>query len=70
MLTYPAGIKMYEEQCRATLVDMKGFEVEYLDGHAPETQSADEIKADVGGALGDVAKLETKVESGEVRIGA
>ncbi len=70
MLTYPAGIQMYEQQCRATLVDMKGFEVEYLDGHHPDQQSTDEMKEQVDGALGDVDKLETNVESGEVRIGA
>ena len=74
MLTYPAGIKMYEEQCRATLVDMKGFEVEYHNrDNGPsetQTQSAKEIEKEVDEALGDINRLEAEVESGEVRIGA
>jgi hypothetical protein len=29
ILTHPGGIEMYEQQCRQTLTDWKGFEVVY-----------------------------------------
>jgi hypothetical protein len=70
MLTYPAGIKMYEEQCRATLADFKGFEVEYEDGHAPQQLSEGELKKEVDGAIGTADELEKGIERKEVRIGA
>ena len=75
MLTYPAGIKMYEEQCTATLADLKGYEVEYLDGHQPKDQPGvgskeEEVKRQVDGAIGDVDVLDKEIGRGEVRIGA
>jgi hypothetical protein len=49
MLTYPAGIKLYEETCRATIPELKGFEVEYWDASSEQkgVEAAKEnIKAD------------------------
>jgi hypothetical protein len=75
MLTYPAGIKMYEETCRATLEKFTGFEVVYHN----TTASTEKIvegglkggeKSDIVNIIGTPSALERGVEKGEVVLAA
>jgi hypothetical protein len=72
MLTYPAGIKMYEEHCTNMMREMKGFEVEYWDGRVlVEGKSGTSVKEDarrVGEEL-DVGGVERAIEGGRVVLG-
>jgi hypothetical protein len=74
MLTYPAGIKMYEEHCTNMMREMKGFEVEYWDGKVlveGKEKGASSMKEDesrVGEEL-DVKGTERGIEGGQVILG-
>jgi hypothetical protein len=64
MLTYPAGINMYEAKCRETLLDFKGFEVEYADGKV-ETK-----EEHAGEKVSNVEHIEQAIAGEEVQVGA
>ena len=61
---------MYEAQCRATLEDLKGFEVIYWDapGSTTKAKGKAEFKAEVNGAIGSVDEVEKGLERGEVEL--